>query len=64
MLDRFRIIGGIRPPENRDDFQILYDEAQRQGMWTLREDGIVKATQGLVDVRDVLDVTRDEGDDD
>lgn len=42
------------------DLQVLYDEAQRQGMWTLREDGIIKATQGLVDVRDVLDATRDE----
>jgi type II secretory ATPase GspE/PulE/Tfp pilus assembly ATPase PilB-like protein len=45
------------------DVQVLYDEAQRQGMWTLREDGIMKATQGLVDVRDVLDATRDEGSD-
>lgn len=46
------------------DYQVLYDEAQRQGMWTLREDGTVKATQGLVDVRDVLDATRDEGGED
>ncbi len=37
--------------------QIIYEEAQRQGMRPLREDGIVKATQGLVDVREVLDAT-------
>jgi type IV pilus assembly protein PilB len=43
------------------DVQIVYDEALRQGMWSLQEDGIMKATQGLVDVRDVLESTRDEG---
>jgi type IV pilus assembly protein PilB len=42
------------------ELQIIYDEAQRQGMLTLQEDGLMKATQGLVDVRDVLDATREE----
>ena len=41
--------------------QIIYEEAQRQGMWTLQEDGITKASQGLIDVRDVLEATREEG---
>ena len=41
--------------------QIIYEEAQRQGMWTLQEDGITKASQGLIDVRDVLEVAREEG---
>jgi len=39
------------------EVQIVYDEALRQGMWSLQEDGIMKATQGLVDVRDVLEST-------
>lgn len=39
--------------------RILYDEAQRQGMRTLQEDGLLKASQGLVDVRDVLEATRE-----
>jgi type IV pilus assembly protein PilB len=43
------------------EVQIVYDEALRQGMWSLQEDGIMKATQGLVDVRDVLESTRDGG---
>ena len=42
------------------ELRILHDEAQRQGMLTLQEDGIGKATQGLVDVRDVLDATSEE----
>lgn len=50
--------------ERKTDTQIVYDEALRQGMWSLQEDGIVKATQGLVDVRDVLEATRDRGLDD
>jgi hypothetical protein len=29
-------------------------------MLTLQEDGLMKATQGLVDVRDVLDATGEE----
>lgn len=47
-----------------EEIRILYDEAQRMGMWTLREDGTMKATQGLVDIRDVLDATREEGGED
>jgi type IV pilus assembly protein PilB len=47
--------------ERKTETQIVYDEALRQGMWSLQEDGIMKATQGLVDVRDVLDATRDRG---
>ncbi len=46
------------------DKQVLYEEAQRMGMLTLREDGIMKATQGLVDIRDVLESTREEGSED
>jgi type IV pilus assembly protein PilB len=41
--------------------QVLIDEAQRQGMWTLREDGIDKASQGLVDIREVLEATAADG---
>lgn len=41
------------------EVRILHDEAQRQGMRTLQEDGLVKASQGLVDVRDVLEATRE-----
>jgi type II secretory ATPase GspE/PulE/Tfp pilus assembly ATPase PilB-like protein len=47
--------------ERKTETQIVYDEALRQGMWSLQEDGIMKATQGLVDVRDVLEATRDRG---
>ena len=47
--------------ERNTDTQIVYDEALRQGMWSLQEDGIMKATQGLVDVRDVLEATKDRG---
>ena len=32
----------------------IYDEARRQGMITLRQDGILKALQGIVSVEDVL----------
>jgi len=41
--------------------QILVDEAQRFGMWSLREDGILKASQGLVDIREVLESTAADG---
>lgn len=41
--------------------QMLIEEAQRQGMWTLREDGISKASQGLVDIREVLEATAADG---
>lgn len=44
-----------------DPSQVLVEEAQRQGMWTLREDGINKASQGLVDVREVLEATAADG---
>jgi type IV pilus assembly protein PilB len=47
--------------ERKTETQIIYDEALRQGMWSLQEDGIMKATQGLVDIRDVLEATRDRG---
>ena len=43
-----------------DPCQMLIEEAQRLGMWSLREDGILKASQGLVDIREVLEVTADE----
>jgi type IV pilus assembly protein PilB len=43
-----------------DPCQLLLEEAQRLGMWTLREEAILKASQGLVDVRDALDATADE----
>lgn len=44
-----------------DPYQLVCEEAQRQGMWTLREDGIMKASQGLVDIREVLEATAAEG---
>lgn len=44
-----------------DPSQVLVEEAQRLGMWTLREDGILKASQGLVDIREVLEATGEEG---
>lgn len=44
-----------------DPSQVLVEEAQRQGMWSLREDGILKASQGLVDIREVLEATAEEG---
>jgi type II secretory ATPase GspE/PulE/Tfp pilus assembly ATPase PilB-like protein len=40
-----------------DPLQLVVEEAQRLGMWTLREDGLLKASQGLVDVRDVLEAS-------
>jgi type IV pilus assembly protein PilB len=43
-----------------DPPQMVVEEAQRLGMWTLREDGIVKAAQGLADIGDVLEATADE----
>jgi len=44
-----------------DPAQIVIEEAQRLGMWSLKEDGILKASQGLVDVREVLEATAAEG---
>jgi len=44
-----------------DPSQVLAEEAERLGMWSLREDGILKASQGLVDVREVLDATAADG---
>lgn len=35
--------------------RLIADEAQRLGMWTLLEDGVLKASQGLLDVREVLE---------
>ena len=43
-----------------EEVQIIYEEAQRLGMWTLQEEGIMKSTQGLVDIREVLEMTRKE----
>jgi type IV pilus assembly protein PilB len=43
-----------------DPLQLVVEEAQRMGMWTLREDGLLKASQGLVDVREVLEATSEE----
>jgi type II secretory ATPase GspE/PulE/Tfp pilus assembly ATPase PilB-like protein len=42
-----------------DPPRVLVEEAQRLGMWSLREDGILKASQGLVDVREVLEAAAD-----
>jgi type II secretory ATPase GspE/PulE/Tfp pilus assembly ATPase PilB-like protein len=44
-----------------DPSQMVIEEAQRLGMWSLREDGILKASQGLVDIREVLEATGAEG---
>ena len=44
-----------------DPSQLLVEEAQRLGMWSLREDGILKASQGLVDIREVLEATAADG---
>jgi type II secretory ATPase GspE/PulE/Tfp pilus assembly ATPase PilB-like protein len=44
-----------------DPSQVLLEEAQRLGMWSLREDGILKAAQGLVDIREILEATAAEG---
>jgi len=41
--------------------QVLIEEAERLGMWSLREDGILKASQGLVDIREVLEATAADG---
>ncbi len=40
--------------------QVVVDEAQRRGMWTIREDGVLKASHGLADIREVLEATGDE----
>jgi len=40
--------------------QVIVDEAERLGMWSLREDGILKASHGLVEIREVLEATGDE----
>ena len=44
-----------------DPSQLLVEEAERLGMWSLREDGILKASQGLVDIREVLEATAADG---
>jgi type II secretory ATPase GspE/PulE/Tfp pilus assembly ATPase PilB-like protein len=44
-----------------DPAQVVLEEAQRLGMWSLREDGILKASQGLVDIREVLEATATDG---
>ncbi len=44
-----------------DPSQVVAEEAQRLGMWSLREDGILKAYQGLVDIREVLEATAVDG---
>ncbi len=44
-----------------DPSQVLVEDAQRLGMWSLREDGILKASQGLVDIREVLEATAADG---
>ena len=44
-----------------DPSQVLVEEAERLGMWSLREDGILKASQGLVDIREVLEATAPDG---
>jgi type IV pilus assembly protein PilB len=44
-----------------DPSQVLVEEAERLGMWSLREDGILKASQGLVDIREVLEATAADG---
>jgi type IV pilus assembly protein PilB len=44
-----------------DPIPLIVDEAQRLGMWTLREDGVLKASLGLVDIREVLESTSAEG---
>jgi type II secretory ATPase GspE/PulE/Tfp pilus assembly ATPase PilB-like protein len=44
-----------------DHSQVIMDEAERLGMWSLREDGVLKASQGLVDIREVLEATAAEG---
>jgi type IV pilus assembly protein PilB len=54
--------GEVRDLLHRGDpFQVVCEEAQRQGMWTLREDGVMKASQGLVDIREVIEATAGEG---
>ncbi len=44
-----------------DPSQLLVEEAERLGMWSLREDGLLKASQGLVDIREVLEATAADG---
>ncbi|HEY6000300.1 MAG TPA: ATPase, T2SS/T4P/T4SS family [bacterium] len=43
-----------------EPLRLIVEEAQRQGMWTLREDGLLKASQGLADLREVLDAVGGE----
>lgn len=37
----------------------IHDEAMRQGMITMRQDGILKALQGMVAIEEVLRETRE-----
>ena len=37
----------------------IMEEARRQGMMTLRQDGIIKALQGLVSIEEVLRVAEE-----
>lgn len=49
MTPELEAIIGEQPSENR-----IFEEAKRQGMITMRQDGIVKALQGLVSIEEVL----------
>lgn len=40
--------------------RVIVDAAQRLGMWTLREDGVLKASRGLLDVRELLEAMGSE----
>ena len=48
------VIGGPSFNENR-----ILDEARRQGMITLRQDGIIKALDGIVSIEEVLRETEE-----
>jgi type II secretory ATPase GspE/PulE/Tfp pilus assembly ATPase PilB-like protein len=51
---RDRLLRGDAP-------RLVAEEAQRLGMWTLREEGIHKASEGLVDIREVIEATGGAG---
>ena len=49
MTPELEVIINAQPTENK-----ILEEAQRQGMVTLRQDGIIKALEGLVSIEEII----------
>ena len=49
MTPELEVIINVQPTENK-----ILEEAHRQGMVTLRQDGILKALEGLVSIEEII----------